>query len=144
MSKLNSLTEVTKEEVDSAVCNYRKQRSLDLAEYEKRLQKWREGYKFSWWQKNVKKLERLNAQDLLVELHGWPSMMGYNMPPRDSVKVELGLWDYSFHYTLGEYGSIWRDAAIGLHRSDKESHLVSTEVLVWITTWKDHTFEEAE
>src|SRR5690606_12727879 len=141
MSKLHSLTEVTKEEVDSAVCNYRKQRSLDLAEYEKRLQKWRDGYKFSWWQKNVKKLERLDAQDLLVELYGWPSMMGYNIPPCDSVKIELGLWDKSFRYTLGDYGKTWREITISLHLSEKDSHLVTDGVLSWITSWKDHEFE---
>lgn len=142
--KLASLTEVTKEDVDTAVSNFKQQKALDSAEYQKRLREWRDSYKFSWWQRKVKKLDSLDAKELLTKLYGTDSMMGFRYDPTNSIKIKMGLWDFDFNYTLGSYGETWRKIATRLYLSRKESHLVCSGVLDWIISWRDHTIEGGE
>lgn len=137
MTTQYSLTRVSKELVAAAVENYRNQWDADFEEYGRRLGEWRDSYKFTWWQKNVKKLDKLNAEDLLREIHGH-SYAYHNRKsfPLEEYLVKLGLWDWDFHWTLGVHGSTWKDVAIDLYLCPSdEGHLVSEGALRWITNW---------
>lgn len=137
----NSLTLVTKEEIHKALSNYLKQRKLHQKEYERRLKIWHKEQlsQLTWWQRNVEKLHLLPKGELLVKLWGVSSWSGPFVTA--DKKVALGLWDHSFQYTLGRYGSKWVDIVVDLHTSGKEEHMVSSSVLSWITKWKSHSVE---
>lgn len=138
MSDLNSLTKVTKEELEIALKSWEEQREEDKATYKQRLEKWANEFEFTWWQCNVKKLHLLPAEELLMELHGRPYIWyGSSYVPRE-VKEALGLWDESFRYTLDRFGATWRNIAMTLVASGKDGHLVCSDVLSWVNRWRDN------
>lgn len=138
MAELNSLTEVTKKEIEEAVNNWKEQREKDKEEYLRRVQDWKDNYKFSWWQRHVGKMYLLGAEELLEAVHGEHYLLSGYKYISDYKKVELGLWDDGFSYTLGNYGRAWCEVALQLNKTKKESHLVGVQVLGWIIEWKNH------
>lgn len=139
MSDPNSLTKVTKQELELALKNWGEQREKDKSTYKQRLEKWASEFEFTWWQRKVKKLHLLSPKDLLVEIHGRP-YLSYGISYVDyEVKERLGLWDESFRYTLHRFGEKWRNIAMTLVASGKDGHLVCSDVLSWVNRWRDHS-----
>lgn len=139
MSDLNSLTKVTKQELELALKNWREQREKDRSTYKQRLEKWANEFEFTWWQRKVKKLHLLSPEDLLVGLHGRPYLCYGISYVAYEVKERLGLSDESFRCTLYGFGVKWKDVVTTLVASGQDEHLVCSGVLSWVNRWRDHS-----
>lgn len=136
-SEMQSMTEITKEDLQQAFDNFRKQQDADEERLAQNKQKWRDEYKFSWWERNISKKNQLTANQLFNDKTSWCESWELIRKSKD-----FGFWSEDFNYTLGNYGKKWRDIAHTLLYSGKDSHLVSDGVLGWVMTWKNHKFEE--
>jgi len=132
---MDSLTKITKQDLEEAVANFNLQKELDQLEADRRYEDWKRGYKFSWWQKNISRVDRLPAKRAF-----WKIILSDNWWAHDAL-VRHGIWDEYFCDTLGTAGEHWRDVAKKLYASEKEDHMVSTGVLNWVMAWKNHDIQ---
>lgn len=80
MSDFDSLTKVSKQELQRAITNFIIRKEQDKVKYKQVLADWKKSYKLSWWERNIGKLDNLTDEEFAVATFG---LIGNSLLPSD-------------------------------------------------------------
>lgn len=129
---MDSLTKVTRQDVDTAWENFERQKEKHSSMLEENIQKWHSTLKFNWWDRYVRKIDKMTAKELYVH-----ELSGMYVFQQERWLEERGIWNDEFDWTIGCHGGKHRDIVRRLYKSKKPDHLVNSGTLSWIMDWRD-------
>lgn len=130
--EVSGLVKVSYEDCIKALENWYQQKDIDSYLLKNALQKFKDGYKLSWWQRNISKLQNKTAEDFFDHIVCEP------FTSRVELAVILGFVPDRCKYTVGRFGSKWREEVETISRYKSEDIYLCSGSVAFVSNWKDH------